>query len=53
MSQKSNETTNPKQLTPQAIAERANKALANQKSRAACKGAFVLVNNELKEGSAK
>lgn len=43
----------PKPLSPQEIAEQANKALASQKSRAACKGAFVLDNNELKEGAAK
>ena len=52
MTEKTNEKASvkadkPKPLSPQEIAEQANKALASQKSRAACKGAFVLNNNEL------
>lgn len=58
MTEKTNEkaglkTDRSKPLTPQEIAAQANKALASKNSRAACKGAFVLDNNELKEGAAK
>lgn len=51
--QKSPKVTSAKLPKAQLIAQQVNKALANQKSRAACKGAFVLDNNELKEGAAK